>query len=259
MIVLGSASHAEKRRRQVVVDGDVYYKSEWLESGQDPLLSPTVFLVEQPPDTSLLAHFHAENQFQVFVQGDGRIGSHAIRALTVHYAGAYTGYGPLISGPEGLFYFTIRSVFETGTMAVTDRSKMVRGPKRHFSTEPVPVAAAETLAALAAVETDDLIPMQPDGIAARVLRLPAGAQASSFDPAGGGGQFHVVLNGTLLHDDAVLGRWESVFVSNDENAYVITAGGSGLEVLCLQLAPKDPVYIEAKRASMSASNANTDQ
>ncbi|MES2537122.1 MAG: hypothetical protein V4632_14760 [Pseudomonadota bacterium] len=251
MIVLGSASHAEKRRRQVVVEGNVFYKSEWLETDQDPILSPTVFMVEQPPDTTLYAHFHAENQFQVFVEGEGRIGSHAIRAVTVHYAGAYTGYGPLISGPEGLSYFTIRSVFETGTMPVTDRSKMVRGPKRHFSTDPMPLAGAETIAALAAVETQDLIPLQPDGISARVLRLPPGAQASGIDPATGGGQFHVVLNGGLLHEKTELGRWESLFVSSDEKPYIITAGAAGLEVLCLQLAPKDPVYVEAKRNAMS--------
>ena len=61
MIVLGSASHAQKQRRPIDVRGDTYFKSEWLESGQDPLLSPTIFLVEQPPNTSLHGHFHGEN------------------------------------------------------------------------------------------------------------------------------------------------------------------------------------------------------
>ena len=252
MIVFGSASHAEKRRRQIVVDGSVFHKSEWLESGQDPTLSPTVFLVEQPPDTKLHGHFHGENQFQVFVKGEGRMGTHAISPITVHYAGAYSGYGPLFSGPEGLAYFTIRAVFETGKMNSSDPEKMVRGPKRHCVTEPIHPAKASTLAGLAEIETEDLIALQPDGIAARILRLPPAERATGFDPATGGGQFYLVLNGELLHGDSVLRHWESMFVSSDETAISITAGASGLEVLCLQMAPKDPIYVAAKLAARSS-------
>ena len=252
MIVFGSASHGEKCRRQVVVDGSVFHKSEWLESGQDIALSPTVFLVEQPPDTQLHGHFHGENQFQVFVKGEGRMGTHAISPITVHYAGAYTGYGPLLSGPQGLAYFTIRAVFETGTMSASDPSKMVRGPKRHCVSEPMPPAKAATLALRAEIETEELIALQPDGIAARILRLPPGGRASGFDPATGGGQFYLVLNGELLHGNAVLRHWESMFVSSDETAISISAGASGLEVLCLQMAPKDPIYVAAKLASRSS-------
>ncbi len=249
MIVFGSASLAEKRRRQVVVDGSVFHKSEWLESGQDPTLSPTVFLVEQPPDTKLQGHFHGENQFQVFVKGEGRMGTHAISPITVHYAGAYSGYGPLFSGPEGLAYFTIRAVFETGKMSSSDPEKMVRGPKRHCVTAPKAPAEAATLAVLAEIETEELIALQPDGIAARILRLPSGGRITGFDPATGGGQFYLVLNGELLHGNAVLRHWESMFVSSDETAISISAGASGLEVLCLQMAPKDPIYVAAKLAS----------
>lgn len=35
MIVFESASHPQKCRRKVMVDGNVFHKSEWLESGQD--------------------------------------------------------------------------------------------------------------------------------------------------------------------------------------------------------------------------------
>lgn len=94
-----------------------FHKGEWMESGQDPRLSPTVFLVEQPANTTLKTHFHGENQFQVFVRGSGSIGRETISPMTVHYAGAYTGYGPLLSGPEGLFYFTIRAVFRPAPRA----------------------------------------------------------------------------------------------------------------------------------------------
>lgn len=57
--------------RAVVVDGDTYYKTDWLTSGGDRELSPTVFLVEQAPNVSLRTHFHRNNQFQLFVRGSG--------------------------------------------------------------------------------------------------------------------------------------------------------------------------------------------
>lgn len=255
MIVVGSASLARERRRPIDVRGDEYYKSEWLESGQDPLLSPTIFLVEQPPNTSLHGHFHGENQFQVFVRGEGRIGTHAIQPVSVHYAGAYTGYGPLISGPEGVFYFTIRAVFEVGTMSTSDSSKMVRGPKRQCVSEPRPPTEPAVLAKLTAVETEDLIAMQPDGIAARLVRLPPGGQVKGFDPASGGGQFFIVLGGELLYEGRALQHWESIFVSSDEAAVWLKAGAGGLEVLCLQMAPKDAIYVAAKQAALAAVTA----
>ena len=36
------------------------------------------------------AHFHEPNQFQVFVEGHGRIGAHPVTPLTVQYANGHT-------------------------------------------------------------------------------------------------------------------------------------------------------------------------
>ena len=129
----------------------------------------------------------------------------------------------MISGPEGVFYFTIRAVFEVGTMSISDSSKMVRGPKRQCVSEPRPPTEPAVLAKLTAVETEDLIAMQPDGIAARLVRLPPGGQVKGFDPASGGGQFFVVLGGELLYEGRALQQWESIFVSSDEAAIWLTA------------------------------------
>lgn len=93
MPIFSRDASALEDRKPVVVEGDTYYKSDWMDSGRDPENSPTVFLVEQAPHVSLRTHFHRQNQFQLFVRGGGRLGPHDVSALTVHYAGAYTGYG----------------------------------------------------------------------------------------------------------------------------------------------------------------------
>lgn len=254
MIVSGRSAHARKRRRVIDVDGVPFHKGEWMESGQDPRLSPTVFLVEQPANTTLKTHFHGENQFQVFVRGSGSIGRETISPTTVHYAGAYTGHGPLLSGPEGLFYFTIRAVFETGTKSTV--AEMVRGPKRHCVSLPQASLAEEALRAVTAVEEIKLIELQPDGVAASMRRVPPGGRTGAWcDPASGGGQFYMVAGGELLHGGTTFMRWETLFVSADEPAPQFIAGAGGLELLCLQLAPKEAVYVAARQAAPAASHA----
>ena len=82
MIATGTRSLWERTRRPVDVEGATFFKGEWMDTGRTPE-SPTVFLAEQPPDYELLPHFHKENQFQLFVAGDGTIGRQGVRPLTM--------------------------------------------------------------------------------------------------------------------------------------------------------------------------------
>lgn len=74
-----------------------------------PAPTPQVFLVEQSPLSRVHPHFHDENQFQVVIGGHGSIGRHAVSAFSVHYAQGQTGYGPVVAGPCGLSYLSIRA------------------------------------------------------------------------------------------------------------------------------------------------------
>lgn len=247
MIVTGSQEHGLSRRRHMRLDdGFEYYKGEWLEAGQDPGLSPTMFLVEQGPHSTLAPHFHRENEFQVVVQGGGQFGAHKVQAITVHYAGAYTGYGPVVAGDEGLSYFTIRSTFEQGAVFLPHgRDQMVRGPKRQFHSQPYPAADAQELAARRSTEVIELLPPQPDGIAATRILLPPGGQAQAPSPAGGSGQFVMVIAGSLVHQGRTFTRWEPIFLSPDEAPLPLRAGAGGADVLSLKLAAKALEYTTA--------------
>jgi hypothetical protein len=244
MIVTGSSQLGAQRRRHLrLADGFEYFKGEWLETGQAPDLSPTMFLVEQGPHSTLRTHFHRENEFQVVVQGGGLFGRHPVQAVAVHYAGAFTGYGPIVAGPEGLSYFTIRSIYESGAVMLPEgREQLPRGPKRQLYGARHEPADLEALARLRSVESSDLIPMQDDRIAARVMRIPCREIATAETPVGSGGQFHMVLAGGIVHEGRELRRWESVFVSPDEKPISLQAGNEGAEVLFLQLAPKAAEY-----------------
>ena len=52
--------------------------------------SPMAYLVEQAANSSVEAHFHQVDQFQIFMGGSGHIGTHSLAGVTVHYSGAHS-------------------------------------------------------------------------------------------------------------------------------------------------------------------------
>ena len=243
MIAIGTRAHGVTKRRQLPKMVEHFYKSEWLEAGEDPVLSPTASLIEQPPHATLEAHFHRQNQFQVFVEGDGQIGPHALDCVLVHYAGAYTGYGPLIAGPKGIKYFTIRPVCESGFIPATQaREHMVRGPKRHLTVGPIDLSAppvgsqpGQELA---------LHPFEADGLGVGYLQLQPQGQIHMDRHPASDGVFVFVLQGQLNLPTQTLAPWELFFVSRDEPLPVCTAGPEGATILSLHCPPKELAYQE---------------
>ncbi len=251
MIVTGTRDYWQTKRR-AYENYKGLYKGEWMETGDDPRLSPTVFMVEMPADSSTPPHFHRNNQFQVVVKGSGFIGPHALGEVTVHYAGAYTGYGPLVAGAQGLSYITLRPVFETGAQWIPEkRDQMVRGPKLQTTgpiTQPMTAAA---LQAFQAAQCENLFDDKADPATApvaRLYRLPPNSHLSAPSPEGSDGQFYLVIGGSMKHQSESLTEWEQVFVSADETAFDIQAGEGGLEVLLLQFPLKAAQYLAAAQA-----------
>jgi hypothetical protein len=60
-----------------------------LKEGQTPpeagTLYPMAFLVEKEPHAVVKPHFHQADQYQVVVQGGGRLGTHDVGTVAVHY------------------------------------------------------------------------------------------------------------------------------------------------------------------------------
>ena len=180
---------------------------------------PMAFLVEQGADEVVGAHYHQADQFQVMIGGSGRLGSHDVTPVAVHFAGAYTAYGPLRAGGGGLGYFTLRNGWDPGARYMEFpevRAALRNVPRRHRE------VVGETGAPAA------------DGFSTQRMRLAPGGVGAGPDPASGAGQFWVVLSGGLLHQDKVLPSKSCVFVGPDEGPFIAMAAGDGAEVLALQ-------------------------
>src|SRR5947209_4589797 len=109
MIRTGTFERARaERRHHILPNGTGFWRTGLITSPAQERVSPQAFLVEQDPDSVIEPHFHLENEFQVMVAGSGSLGRHPVEPVSVHYAGAHTGYGPIASGSDGLSYFTLR-------------------------------------------------------------------------------------------------------------------------------------------------------
>ncbi|MGE0803482.1 MAG: hypothetical protein AB7G13_12735 [Lautropia sp.] len=245
MIAIGKRDCGVMRRRRLELeDGTPYHKGEWMESGQDADLSPLMFLVEQGPHSTLPSHFHRQNEFQLVVEGSGTFGSHAVDRYALHYAGAYTGYGPIVAGAAGLSYFTIRAVFETGGyMLPASRSEMIPGPKRQVFCTPFDAASTAALSGLDSATRIDLVADQPDRLAAQRILIPPHGKGVALDGRGTSGVFNVVLSGRITCDGAEIGLLESIFASADETPSVFTACDAGAEVISLRIPIKVAPYL----------------
>ena len=70
---------------------------------------PQAYIVEYAAGRPLGLHYHDADEFQVVLAGSGTMGQHELRPGVVHFARAYTGYGPIVAGPNGLSVMTLRA------------------------------------------------------------------------------------------------------------------------------------------------------
>jgi len=197
--------------------------------------APQAFMVEQEPGAIVHPHFHYVDQFQVAVRGGGTLGRHPVGPVTVHFAGASTGYGPITPGDRGLTYFTLRASADgTGAQFLpASRDRMRAGARRNLMLGPIHPGTDAERAARQANERD-IVLTEPDGLEVSVLRLAPGAQATAPDPSRGAGQSMLVIAGRLHAAGKTLDPLSALFVAPDEDALAVTAGAEGADLLILQ-------------------------
>ena len=100
------------------------------------VLYPMAFLVEKEPHAVTKPHFHEADQYQVIVQGGGRLGTHGVGTVAVHYTDAWSAYGPIVAADEGISWFTLRNTWDSGAQlhAGRTRDSCVRRGRRTSST-----------------------------------------------------------------------------------------------------------------------------
>jgi hypothetical protein len=65
-------------------------------------LYPVAFRVAKEGAAVVHPYFYQVDQYQIVVQGSGRLGIHDIASITIHYTDAYSAYGPIVAAGEGV-------------------------------------------------------------------------------------------------------------------------------------------------------------
>ncbi|MCW5603105.1 MAG: hypothetical protein KIT18_00945 [Burkholderiales bacterium] len=195
-------------------------------------------------DETIVSHFHAVDQFQVFVAGSGSLGRHNAQPITMQYVDRYTGYGPIQAGPQGLSYLVLRAQTDSGAVYLNKpgyREKLRPSKKRNRLSGPIVLSTEPVLASRREVAMEPLLEAKDcvDGVAAFMLRLGAGMSVTGPDPSTGSGYYVLVLNGGLEQTGENLPLWSMIFVDSNEPSFEICAGAKGLEALIMQFPRPD--------------------
>ncbi|MDE1996401.1 MAG: hypothetical protein KGI75_28140, partial [Rhizobiaceae bacterium] len=205
---------------------------------------PQAFRLDLNAHQKLDSHFHIVDQFQVFIAGSGTIGRDEVRLVTVHYADHHTGYGPLIASAQGLSYLTLRSKTDAGLVYLSTpnvREKLRPTKRRHRVSEPVTISIEPVLRDREEVSVETVIEEQAgdDGMCATMIRLGPSMSAPAPDPKESGGQYLIVLNGSMMLEGQSYGPFSLVFVKSTDDAPTLVAGDDGLEILVTQYPRED--------------------
>jgi hypothetical protein len=198
---------------------------------------PQAFRVEMPPEFVITPHFHAVDQYQIFIAGSGRIGREEARAVTVHYSDHHTAYGPIIAGASGFTYLTLRQRPDSGAVMLSDpdfRSRLRPSPKRHHTVSNLDSAIEPVLCNRAASSIEPVVAADASGLASWRMHIAPRTTLPGPDPSQGAGQYYLVTNGEIVGARGLLEQWSLIFVDPTEDCPPIAAGGRGAEVLVLQ-------------------------
>jgi hypothetical protein len=202
------------------------------------------FRIDLNAHQKLDSHFHIVDQFQVFIAGSGTIGRDTAHMITAHYADHHTGYGPLIAGPQGLSYLTLRPKTDAGLVKLSTpnvRDQLKPTKRRHRVSSPVVTSIEPVLRNRTEASVETVMEEQPgdDGMCVKVIRLGPSMSIGAPSAGGSGGQYVIVMNGALLYDGQNYKPWSLIFVRSDDPAPLLQAGEDGLEVMITQFPAED--------------------
>lgn len=151
---------------------------------------PQAYLVRSFSEHATVgSHFHEHPQFQVFVEGDGTFQRHAVAPINVHFTDAYSVYGPIIAGDDGLSFFVLRPELDAGARYMPgSREQLIRRGRRNLSV----TIDRDQLAADGRVKLFD----DDDGLLGEAHQLAPGQMVTLPDVSTSPGCYTMILAGT---------------------------------------------------------------
>lgn len=199
--------------------------------------TPMAFLAEGSAHRLLRTHFHEVDQFQIIFNGDGTLGKHPIAPGGVHFSRAYTPYGPIKYGDQGLGFITLRAHRDPGAQYLPDSREVldqIDAEKKRAPWQTTKMADFNIQLGDKGIAMKPIPEIKDDrGLAGYSLVMKPNARAHAPDPSQGDGQYIVVMKGGLVHEGKLRKGLTVVWVAKNESAFELLAGPEGLEAIVL--------------------------
>jgi rubredoxin len=211
--------------------------------------APTAFLAQYDPGDKSCTHFHQVDQFQILVKGKGTLGRHEVAPYYVHFARAYTPYGPLHADEKtGWTFMTLRTRFDPGAQRLPGALPKLQQVRNRKPWQITSMAQFPTGGSSVSVQDNPDI-KDDRGLSVRSLTMAPGTSTIAPSPSAGAGQYVIALKGTLVHDDRPRQALTVVFTARDEPPFHIHAGPDGLEALIVNFPRAEPIQDDARSVS----------
>jgi hypothetical protein len=177
-------------------------------------------------------HAHPVDQWQIYLEGDGKLAKKPVRPVTIQYTDRWVPYGPIDVSDAGFALVALwpRPNDETYEMP-KDASRIresLRGKPHRMLLAEVALAGSP-----GAASTEESV-IEEGPIWARLWRLPPGAPLGTPSPSDGGGQFFVPLSGAVEWSGRSYPARSAIWIGAADPPIRLVAGEKGAEIVGVQ-------------------------
>ena len=223
----------DKRTQRDVGGGHYVRRTDFMVAPKDRPDLPQAFLIESTPGRVLNTHFHEVDQFQIVIHGGGTLSRHRLAAPGVHFARAFTPYGPITNDAQGIGFMTLRARRDVmDAQFISERRwrlDEIADRKPWQFTQMPQFSSAERGLSMQSIEglKDER------GLDGWSLVMAPNAETGLPDPSTSDGQYVVVLKGEVVHEQLTYRGLTVIHVAPEEKALRLRTGESGLEAIVL--------------------------
>jgi hypothetical protein len=198
--------------------------------------APMAYLHQGDPGRVTGVHWHANDQFQIVVEGSGTLGRHKIAPYAAQFVRAHTPYGPIVGNEEsGVSYISLLTRHDPNANYLPEsRDTLLQVPDRKpwQTIQNLDFAVPTEHMVRGTVEVQAIPEMKDDrGLQAWSWAMGPDARMVTPDPTASEGQYVLVLSGSLRHQERDYKAFTVVFVEPESGPFAVHAGSQGAKAV----------------------------
>jgi hypothetical protein len=210
-------------------------KGHWDEIDTAVKEGPQAFLVGRRDEGARFKpHYHPVNQFQVMLTGTGRIKLEPLYPGSFHYADANTPYGPIVTGPDGFEFMTVREQLTNTRIRLPEGREGINRSGRNIVRHVQPRWTNADAPDAPGVDEELVVPREPDGLEVLAVHVRRASTYVDDDTTRRCRQYVLVLSGSVEHQGGSLGKASMVFAEPGESFGAVTGECEASTVLIMR-------------------------